>query len=175
MSEEHLSQWQVMWWRELFLWILCRRFGYSAVAASPPHTNLAHNHHAASLAAGRHLALAQLRGVARGAAEGVGAGQGGGGWPPARGHSRHPAQEALGGLGQDHARWAAHCARTVTMVVFDGLLFLHHDLMEILSQTSRAVYLNRIEMNKFMLPQRVIVTIITREEYWQFLVKESDS
>ena len=51
---------------------------------------------------GYRLALAQLRGVARGAAEGVCAGQGGG--DPARGHSRHPAQEALRGLGQDHAR-----------------------------------------------------------------------
>ena len=74
----------------------------SAVATSPQHTNLAQNHHEAHLAAGRHLALAQLRGVARGAAEGVCAGQGGG--DPARGHSRHPAQEALRGLGQDHAR-----------------------------------------------------------------------
>ena len=32
--EEHLSQWQVMWWTKLFLWVLCRRFRLSAVCSS---------------------------------------------------------------------------------------------------------------------------------------------
>ena len=63
-----------MWWREFFC-----EYSADGLVTSPPHTNLAHIHHEAHLAAGRHLALAQLRGVARGAAEGVGAGQGGGG------------------------------------------------------------------------------------------------